>query len=285
MKCMVMNNFRKAKADDLIILNKLWYEAFLQHDSKESIDYYFENHFDLEHTFVLENNNEILSSLQLNQHQLMYNNEVINISFVVGVSTFLKYRGKGYMKELLNKAIDYARTTLKQEYMILQAYDWDLYRPFGFIDAYYKSINSLSIKELEIYSDDIILDVNEQILLEIYNEYTKKLNGYCIRNLEYFTNQIKLLEVENFKVINSKDAYLFYQVLNDKIIVSECAFKNKEALYSLLKSCLIKEQKNSITFYSDIKNFTSETELFMMIKNLNNDQFLINDKLYISETI
>lgn len=284
-KCDSMTNFRKAGQDDLPVLKKLWYEAFLEHDSQESIDYYFEANFDLDFTFVLEVNNEIVSSLQLNQHQIVYNDKVINVSFVIGVATFISKRGQGYMKQLLNKAIAYARDELKQNFIILQAYNWDLYRPFGFIDAYYKSVNLFNLDDLDEYEASKLSDIDEQLLLAIYNDYTKDLNGYCLRNVDYFSGVIKMFIVENVKVVCNKDAYLFYQVSNERIIINECAFRNKESLYSLLKSCLVKENLSKATLYSDIINFEEEKELFMMVKNLNEEQFLINDKLYISETI
>ena len=52
------------------------------------------------------------------------------------------------MKILLNEAIRYAKEELKQNYMILQAYDWDVYRSFGFYEAYYKQEVIYSSEEL-----------------------------------------------------------------------------------------------------------------------------------------
>ncbi|MEG0284087.1 MAG: GNAT family N-acetyltransferase, partial [Erysipelotrichales bacterium] len=92
---------RLANEADINTIKELWYENFLDHDSKESIDFYFDNNFDLKHTFVLEDSNEIITSLQLNQHQLVIDNKIENVSFVIGVATFKKYQRQGYMKVLL----------------------------------------------------------------------------------------------------------------------------------------------------------------------------------------
>jgi predicted acetyltransferase len=110
MKC------RLAHKKDLPNLKAIWYEVFLEHEPRESIDFYFANNFDLEHTFVLENDDkEIVSTLQLNQHEIMLDLKKTSVSFVVGVATLEKEQRKGYMRLLLDYTIKYAKETLKQE--------------------------------------------------------------------------------------------------------------------------------------------------------------------------
>lgn len=283
MKC------RLANKDDLPILKELWYECFLEHDSKESIDYYFDNLFVVETTFILEVANEIVTSLQLNQHQLYYDGKVEDVSFVVGVATFKKHRKKGYMRILLEYAIDYARTEYNQKYMILQAYDWNVYRPFGFIEAYYKSKQVLDIEQLSKYKTcELTREINVAELLNIYNNYVSDLNGYKIRDEAYYTQLLKTMAVDDIAVAANSKAYIAYEIKDNTLTINECTYLNYEELLSLIKTVALNYNIEDIELYSDLKHVKGsfEKELYMMVKNLKNDIFNINDdSLYISETI
>ncbi len=278
-------NIRIATNQDLPNLKKLWYECFLEHDSKESIDYYFENSFDLNHTFILEVANEIACSLQLNQHQITYQNEIEAVSFVVGVATPIKHRRKGYMRILLNEAIRYAKEELKQNYMILQAYDWNVYRPFGFYEAYYKQEISYSIKELA--NVDLIKEeeVSSAKLLDIYQRYTQGLDGYKIRDQKYFVKMLKMYQVEGVKLLLTNEAYLIYYEAEEYVEVSECAYLNKEELEKALKILADRYQKDlKIKIDNLFVKENSNKLIYMMVKDLNKE-FKVLDNLYISEEI
>ncbi|MDR3214868.1 MAG: GNAT family N-acetyltransferase [Bacilli bacterium] len=275
-------NIRKAHHQDLEVLKKLWYECFLEHDSKESIDYYFAYNFNLSNTFVLIEDHEIRCSLQLNQHQLIYQEKQIEVSFVVGVATFIKDRHQGYMKSLLNYALNYARDILKQDFMILQAYNWDLYRPFGFQNAYYKNIVSLTKKDLVLYETSSLIKPDEKDLLKIYQAYTLNLNGFKVRDLPYFRNLIIMNEIDNLTIVCSQKAYAFYKIDHQKALINECAYYSATDLLALLNNI----EAEYYEFSTDLINFKiTKKELFMMVKSFNNKTFALNNNNYISEWI
>lgn len=280
MKC------RLAHKKDLPKLKAIWDEVFLEHEPQESIDFYFANNFDLEHTFVLENDNkEIVSTLQLNQHEIMLDLKKTSVSFVVGVATLEKEQRKGYMRLLLDYAIKYAKETLKQEMMILQAYNWDVYRSFGFYEAYYKSEVPFLLEDLDGYQEARQMHIDSKLLLNIYEKYTTELNGYKIRDLKYFDKHQKALEVDKTQIAASEDAYLFYQISGGKVVVIETAYTDKEALYALLKSVLKINNVPEALVSTDIKHFDDKRVLFMMIKNLTDKEYAIDNRWYISEWI
>lgn len=280
MKC------RLAHKKDLPSLKAIWDEVFLEHEPQESIDFYFANNFDLEHTFVLENDAKVIvSTLQLNQHEIMVNRKKMKVSFVVGVATLEKEQRKGYMRKLLDYAIKYAQETLKQELMILQAYNWDVYRAFGFYDAYYKSEVPLLLEDLKDFKEAQQMHIDSKLLLDIYEKYTADLNGYKIRDIKYFDKHQKALAVDKTQIAASKDAYLFYQISDDQVIVSETAYTDKEALYALVKSVLKINSIPEAMVNTDIKHFNDKKVLFMMVKNLTDKEYLIDDSWYISEWI
>ncbi|MDF9867340.1 putative acetyltransferase [Bacilli bacterium PM5-3] len=280
MKC------RLAKKSDLLVLKELWYECFLEHDSKASIDYYFDNAFVLDTTFVLEVGNEIVTSLQLNQHDIVYNSKVESVSFVVGVATFNKHRKKGYMKVLLNYVIEYARKNYQQNYMILQAYDWNIYRPFNFKEAYYKKSVELSIADLSGINLIELIDYSSLSMLSIYQKYTENLNGYKKRDKAYFDEMKKMLEIDEMKIALSNEAYLYYQVEDNTLMISECAYNSWESVLQIIKTLNEKMQFEKINVMVDTNNnLEGRKELFMMIRELNDKKFKIDEKLYISEFI
>lgn len=280
MKC------RLAHQKDLASLKAIWNEVFLEHETQESIDFYFANNFDLKHTFVLENDDkQIVSTLQLNQHDIMLDLKKTSVSFVVGVATLEKEQRKGYMRLLLDYAIKYARETLKQEMMILQAYNWDVYRSFGFYEAYYKSEVPFLLDDLDGYQEARQKHIDSKLLLDIYEKYTTDLNAYKIRNIKYFDKHLKALAIDKTQVAASEDAYLFYQISGGKVIVVETAYTDKEALYALLKSVLKINNVQEALVSTDIKHFDDKRVLFMMIKNLTDKEFAIDERWYISEWI
>lgn len=283
---------RIANKKDLNNLKELWYECFIEHDGKDGVDYYFDHHFDLDHTLVLYEDDNLICSMQLNQHQLMINNKVESVSFVVGVATFNKYRKQGYMKKILNYGIEYSRDVLKQKLMILQAYNWDIYRPFGFEDYYY--INECIVNVDDLNNKIIELDsYNEQSLLKSYQLYTSKLNGYKIRDYEYYQKYLKMLESDGLKVASYLENYIIYKK-NKKIFeVVEAIYNDETELFDLIKTVVsndkeIDQIKINVdkNFKFDNNIFTVNKNLFMMLKiheNINID--ISKDNLYIMEYI
>ncbi|WP_423363678.1 GNAT family N-acetyltransferase [Mycoplasma sp. P36-A1] len=279
---------RKATREDYSTLKDIWYECFLEHDTKQSIDYYFDNAFDFDHTLVLEIASEIVCTLQLNQHLLCIDNEMINTSFIVGVATPIKHRKKGYMKQLMQYAINYAKNDLNQKIMILQAYNWDLYKPFGFKEEYYKSKLTLDKNFFSDFEQISIIENDPSSLLEIYQNYTLDLNGYKIRDEKYYHKMISMNQIDNIHYAMSKQAYIVYSVEEKQIVVNEAVFSTHYELFSLIKSILIKYDCNVVELHSDIFNFNYykyEKELFMMIKVLDQSFEFKNNRLFISEWI
>jgi len=225
----------------------------------------------------------------LNQHNLSYNGKIESVSFVVGVATFKKHRKKGYMKVLLGYAIDYARSIYKQDYMILQAYDWNVYRPFGFVEAYYKEKLMLTDTDLTNIATTELLNFDSRKMLSIYERYTKDLNGYKIRDIAYFKQSYEMAMIDDVLIELSNDAYMYYQIDGSVLNISECAYDNFNELLKLIKTVLQQSNIKNINLVTDIfkydKVYPHERELYTMIKELNDTKFEITDNLYISEVI
>lgn len=283
-----MMKIRQALASEKKLIQQIWYDLFLEHDSKASIDYYFDFIYDERYTLVLIEDDTIKCTLQLNQHQLVFNNKIESVSFVVGVSTPIEYQGQGYMKKLLNYAIEWARDTLKQNLMILQAYNWDIYRSFGFLEAYYKKTYTINVEAFKEYRNIETIAFDSNICLNIYNKYTSNFNGYKLRDATYFTNINNLIEVDGLKLTQSNNAYLVYYKSNNQLVINEAAYIDTHDILCLIKNIItddIHEVILNTDIFSKFCTETTEKQLFMMIKSLNDFDYNSISKLYISEWV
>ncbi len=95
---------RYAKEDEKDSIREIWDYCF--NDSPIFTDYYFKNRYDRYNTVVVDEDGEIVSSLQLNQYKINLNDKYYDTSYVVGVSTLPQVRGKGYMKNIMEFTLE-----------------------------------------------------------------------------------------------------------------------------------------------------------------------------------
>lgn len=95
---------RKMKPEEHILTRPLWEKVFME-DSREFLDYYYENKIKENAIYVIETDGEIRSMLQLNPYQLVVGKKELPSSYIVAVATDSFYRKKGYMTELLRKSL------------------------------------------------------------------------------------------------------------------------------------------------------------------------------------
>ena len=111
----------------------LWQITF--QDSDEFADLFFSRVYRPENTLVIKNEGKIVSALQMIPYEIKIADSIIPSAYICGVCTLTLERGKGYMKTLMNEAIDdmcqkgYGISTL------IPAHPWlfDVYKNFGYI--------------------------------------------------------------------------------------------------------------------------------------------------------
>ena len=79
---------RYAKEDEKDSIREIWDYCF--NDSPKFTDYYFKNRYDRYNTVVVDEDGEIVSSLQLNQYKINLNDKYYDTSYVVGMLTVEK---------------------------------------------------------------------------------------------------------------------------------------------------------------------------------------------------
>jgi predicted acetyltransferase len=233
-------NIRYAKGNDLENIKDIWNYCF--GDEKEYVDYYFNNKYKPENTIIIEENDELMSSLQLNQYKINLDNKIYDISYVVGVSTYPNARGKGYMKDMMDFALNelYKKGQLVS---LLMPIDYRLYRKYGYEHCYDQIEYKLNIDDLKLFkiNGDFEKIDNHHIenMINIHKEFLLNANGYVDRDKSYYENLFKEIKCENGHMYIHKeedyDGYIIYFIMDGNMFVREMCYKNVNSLKSMLK--------------------------------------------------
>ena len=228
---------RECETDNIM---EIWDYCF--NDGPKFTDYYFNNKYKNYNTIVVEEEAEIVSSLQLNQYRIQLNNQIYNTSYVVGVSTLPEARGRGYMKYMMEFMLNelYKKNQLIS---ILMPIDYRLYRKYGYEHCYDQIEYEIDIEDLSGFKSTGSLKrakLNHiKDMLEIENAYLDNLNGRVIRDEDYYENLFKDVESEEgniyIHVNGSSDGYIIYFINGESIFVRELYYKNLNALKGMLR--------------------------------------------------
>ena len=233
-------NIRFAKESDKNNIIDIWNYCF--DDGPKFTDYYFNDKYKHENTIVVEDDEEIVSSLQLNQYNLKLNDKIYDTSYVVGVSTFPQARGKGYMKHIMDFTLNelYRKNQLVS---ILMPIDYRLYRKYGYEHCYDQIEYEIDIEDLSGFKSKGFLkkakldNIND--LINIENNFLENLNGTIIRDKNYYENLFKEVESEDGHIYihedELKDGYIIYFINNENIFVRELYYNNLNALKGILR--------------------------------------------------
>ena len=227
---------RYAKKSEKEIAIKFWKDSFK--DSEEQIKFYFDNIYNEKNYLVLEDNSKIVSSLHENNYIFNFNNESTKSKYIVGVSSDITMRNKGYMSKLL---ISMLQNSKKKDipFVFLTPINPKIYRKFGF--EYFSNIEyyNFSIEELANFK----LPSNNYSYIEINNEENKKLylkdlikvynsnmeDKFCYleRDNFYFDKILKEAisdEMKIFILYKNKvaSAYIIFGLYEENIEIREC---------------------------------------------------------------
>lgn len=267
-------NFRVLNENEKNKIRELYEEVF--DDSQYFVDYYFNSYVQNTINFVCENDGQIVGMATVHPKKLMVSKKEINVGYVYGVATKLKFRGQGIMRQLLKKIEEYAVEN-QFEYLYLIPANPKIYEGLGyelvrnasereflkisigaeienimvekidagslekcveFIDTNYE--NRVSIKYDETYLIEILarLSINNSGIYCIFDSICDKILGLAFieHDEKYYLNHL----------ICSKD--------NVKICVSQVMRKiNIDKLYYRLHDIMFKEINGEI---EDIKSYS-----------------------------
>ena len=226
---------RYAKKNEKEIAIKFWKDSFK--DSEEQIKFYFDNIYNEKNYLVLEDNSKIVSSLHENDYIFNFNNESIKSKYIVGVSSDITMRNKGYMSKLLISMLENSKKK-SMPFVFLTPINPKIYRKFGF--EYFSNIEyyNFLVEELANFklpnNDYSYMEINEKNkksyltdLIKIYNANMKDNFSYLERNDFYFDKILKETssdEMKTFILYKNKvaSAYIIFGLYEEKVEIREC---------------------------------------------------------------
>ncbi|MGN0546428.1 MAG: GNAT family N-acetyltransferase [Acutalibacteraceae bacterium] len=235
--------------NDIKKIVTLWHEAF--GDGEDEIMFFLANRYRPENTVVYEINGEIASMLFLLEGKMSINSKIYNSYYLYAACTLKKYRGRGYMGELLRFA---ERIAAERNigYICLLPGESSLYRyyeKFGYKTAFAKKILKIKRADINENSDSIefTADYNSFDLEKLRENALNKTDHFIWDNqsINYASKQN---EMYGGKAVVTCNGYLLYSVESKKIVVKECTFSPKY-LKSISALLLEKENADEIIFH------------------------------------
>lgn len=266
----------QANDNDFQEIKQLWLNNFSD-ENEQTTQFYFQNYYKAEYTYVLKNNGNLISVLQIVPFSLSQNSKMQKGYFILGVCTKKNFEGQGCMKYLMNDILK-----KYHNYPIyLQAYVPDIYHRFGFHASHYHQIVNLD-KSFMIKGD--IEPIEDYSLLnEYYLKYTKQFNAYRMRNQEYWDLFLQRCQVFNEQVVVFKDkGYMVYYQDEKCIYIHEFIYLSLDSAKQML-SYFIEDEKD-IVVETDLKiELPGEKKyvIAMMSNQIGSDQ--MDSSLYINE--
>lgn len=230
-------NIRYAKPIDKDQVVSVWNYCF--EDGEDFVKYYFENVYDENNTIIIEENDEVLSALQLNKYTIDLRDNKYDVSYVVGVSSKPEVRGLGYMKHLMTYTLEelYKNGEIVS---LLMAIDYRLYKRYGFDHCYDQIQYNLRTDELLGFRLSSKLRKatfeDAETLSRIYTKAIESLNGYAVRDEAYFNRFIKEVSSESgyIYIDEENNSYIAYYIQGDTFFVRELIYNNISSLKSML---------------------------------------------------
>ena len=226
---------RYAKKSEKEMAIKFWKDSFK--DSEEQIKFYFDNIYNEKNYLVLEDNSKIVSSLHENDYIFNFNNKSIKSKYIVGVSSDITMRNKGYMSKLLISMLEISKKK-SMPFVFLTPINPKIYRKFGF--EYFSNIEyyNFSIEELGNFklpsNNYSYIEINEENkklylkdLIKIYNFNMEDKFSYLERDNFYFDKILKEAisdEMKIFILYKNKvaSAYIIFGLYEENIEIREC---------------------------------------------------------------
>ena len=234
---------KEARRDDKGVVYELWKQAYPSSEQKY-LNFYFRNYYDKGKTLVQCQDHRIVSSLAMNSHVLQFHGKLLNVSYILGISTLPDYRRRGHMKELLDQAIDEA--SHNHLITLVKAFNPKLYEPFGFSVVYERKNYLIHHESLDgIQETTFTKEVaTAKELLAIYEQFTRLFDGYYKRDEAYYEILLKELELkEKHLIVYQKPdepikGYMIYQIKKNDFVIQEAVYLDSIVLQRMMKNCI-----------------------------------------------
>lgn len=221
----------------------VWKRCFTQEDDRYT-EFFFRHIYQPEYGYTLTENGRVASTLCRIPHALMFNGRTLATSMIVGVATMPEDRKKGYMKALMNTVLDACEHS--ELITLIQAYQPELYEPFGFRMLYRRREYTLDARTTELVTTvGCAYEPSPMDMLRCYMLFIGRFNGFYARDLQYFINYKKEIAAQGGKIVAYYDsrnriqgyaAILFEE--GRKAVIEECMYLNSTAVKKLVSAAM-----------------------------------------------
>lgn len=226
----------KAKPIHMDRIKALWKDSF-RDETDISTDFFFSNLFNIEDTYVIECHQQILAMIQSRPLCIRVGDKDVNTHFIVGVATKKEFRKNGLMRRLMNQVL---KDTQEDEVVILQAYQWEIYEPFGFSKKYFQYQYDINQPFNNVMSKAFSKTKDAKKMLEAYHQFCLLHTGYRVRDINYYTHYLlPYYDVENIQCYSNEEGYLSYYIEENVVHSVECTINNVDTLKSLVNDLLL----------------------------------------------
>lgn len=233
---------RDARECDKEQIRSLWLTSFSL-KSGDYINCFFENGYDYGRTVINEIDNKIVSTVHIQDFNLMLNGTLIKANYLSHIATHPDYRRCGYMKECMESALNECEQ--KSLLTFVHADNPKILEEFGFMQASLHRYFDIKADELErVETVGVSKEFTANDLKMAYDLFVKHFDGYKVRNLYHFAQMIEECKLCNESILiyrnenNEIEGYVRYADRNGQIKVKECIYSGSVALLKLLKAAV-----------------------------------------------
>ena len=173
---------RPPREEEQTALRTLWLQSFAD-ETPETADFYFTHLYDPADCRIITTKDTLIAMCMIPRWQMSIGGHVQTIRFLEGVAVAEGFRGCGYL-HLLMRHLD---QEFAQESMMLQAYDWDLYVPYGYAITHVGKRTVLSVPPKAADAGELI-PAQAEDCTQLYTAFMQRFDGWRIRDVHYYTD-------------------------------------------------------------------------------------------------
>ncbi len=150
----------------------IWRECF--NDPDQYVDMFFSTIYSDADALTLEHDGTVVSSMLLQRYSMNFHGNTCSISYICGAGTLKRWRGMGFMGELMRRAVreSFERGDLMCALIPAGAELYRFYEKFGFSPVFYVDIEHYTSAHSFHHdgSYELVADVSQQKVYEFFDE-------------------------------------------------------------------------------------------------------------------
>lgn len=266
--------------DDVNAMKDLWHNSFAE-ENEATTTFFFENIMQYSNAYIMKNSEGIMAMAFLNEWSMMLNGNPQTVYFLEGVATQDDYKRCGVMRRLLQ----HIQHEHQGDTLALQAYDWNVYRSFGFEETHFVQKGIIDNTTLPTPVGNLQPCEDAETLSILYQSFVDQKDGYRIRDISYYAEfyipyqkacgtQISIYENDKAK------GYVTYYCKEDTLYVEEIIYQEEQTLHTMLACLAQHNDKVHITMDTHVSIPGLQEEIMLMMnKPYTNENAFINEYL------